>query len=218
MRKLAIALLLTLLLTNIARADLPVPLEDFTKLTPDGEYIFVMLAKGNGDNFSVTGIWEVPEIRATYSQSGLYSASDPAQMLYSVDWNSSYVTLSNNGEYLVRWGPWASKHNYREIAFEFYRNGQLFKSYKVEDLTNRFDQLSYSISHYLWLEKQKFNPKTNQLTIDLISGEHYVFDITTGEMIDPNKGITLMQGGLALLLIIGPASTGWLIWRKRQTV
>lgn len=217
MRKFSIAILLALLITSIARADSPAPLRDFSKLTPDGQYIFVLLAQDIRDGYTDGGIREDAELRAIYSSSGLYSVSDPNQMLYSVDWNAFNIDLSRNGEYLVRWGPWASKSDYSDIAVEFYHNGQLSQSYKVSDLTTRFSKLPHSVSHYMWIEDYVFDEQSQRLTLDLESGEHYVFDITNGKIIEQDKGINIAQIGLGLLLMIILAIAGWLIMRQRRT-
>jgi hypothetical protein len=184
MRKLVLALLLALLLTNVARADLEGPIQDFTKLTPDGGYIFVMLAQPRDDVSKWRRTQSDRKIRELYSQSGLYSAWDPKKLYYTIDWNADSVSLSNYGDYVVRWGFWANNPSFEDIALEFYYRGKLLRSYRVTDLTKRYDAFSYSASHYQWLESDKYDLDTNQLQITLKSGERFIFDATTGEIIE----------------------------------
>jgi hypothetical protein len=212
MRKFLLALLIALFISKIARADEPLPLSDFSKTTADGQYIFVMLVQDLADGYNQGGIITDPQLRKTYPNSGLYSSTDPTQMLYSIDWNAFDVELSHNGQYLVRWGPWASSDGYTDIALEFYKNGKLLKSYRVLDLTNQFGQLEHTVSHYTWLKDHNLDQQNQQLTINLLSGEQYTFDLSTGQIVQGSTGNKIAQLGIGLFLL----SSFWFVWHKRQ--
>jgi hypothetical protein len=216
MRKLALAILIALLIAPIAHADNIQPSKDYSQLTPDGQYIFVMLYKDIIDGYNPYRIEPDPELRATYPHSGLYSAHNPKQLIYSVDWNANQINLSHNGEYLIRWGPLAAAPNYEVMALEFYHNGQLSKSYAVSDLTRRYNKLPNRTNYYDWLADYTFEPNTNTISLNLISGEHYLIDITNGQIIEQHKGIEPAPILLTLLPIL--AIILGLFWREHKTL
>lgn len=213
MHKIAIVMLVTLLLTSIAHADTIKPLADFAQKTPNGQYIFVMLVDNNNDAYSRGGISTDPIIRQTYFKSGLYHANDPSKIRYSVNWNTTKVELSNNGEYLVRWGPWTSKSDYSDMALEFYHNGRRIKAYKVAEITQNPSKLEHNNGSYTWFKESKFDPHSNMLSVTLVTGERHGFDITTGRSVWYYNGPSLLRYVGSILILI----PGWIYWFVRKS-
>lgn len=202
-----------------ALADSPAPIRDFSVELPNGEFLFVMLANNTRDAYNQLGYVEEDEtLRNTYPQSGMYRNDGSTTPLWTVDWNAFGVTLASDGSHLIRWGPWPYQGNYFEIAVEFYRDGKLLKSYKVDDLVFNPMALPHSVSHYRWLEDAGEDLENNTIWVTTYEGRHLVFDMTTGKVIEgrlPIKLTTLIYGA-ALAIVALPLSLGWLLYRKRK--
>ena len=117
-----------------------------------------------------------------YTKSGLYRNDGSTTPLWSVQWYAFTVHLSDNGQHLVRMGPWASGGS--SLAVAFYDRGKLTKSYSVDDLVADIDHLPHSISHFMWRKEVIFDEQANRLTITTLNDERYVFDTAIGEIIE----------------------------------
>lgn len=188
-----------------AYADSPAPQKDYTLSVGDGKYIFVMLSIPNDQSaFGQGGAVQDAKIRTMYKKSGLYTTDDVPKALWTVDWYAFQVDISADGMHLVRWGPWASK--YTEIAVEFYTNGSLTRSYQVNDLVHKPENLPHSVSHFSWRRAADFNSDQKELFIETNNGEQYFFDVSTGLLL--NETLTpepwTIENSIPLLLkIIG---------------
>lgn len=178
------AILILLGSHSLAFADTVMPPQDYVIEVGDGEFVFVMLANPHGRFRSGQGGLRVEEIRAHYSQSGLYRADDPRTPLWTVNWHSSHVYITADGRYLVRPGPWPTHYNFGEIAVAFYEEGRLLESYSVSDLVKNPFTLPQSVSHYRWRQEMDFREERAQLFVRTMHGERYLFDVTTGEVIE----------------------------------
>jgi hypothetical protein len=79
--------------------------------------------------------------------------------LWTVPWFAQQVMLSNTGNELVRFGPWASdQEKHTDLAVAFYFKGKLLKQYQVRDLIKDSERLDYSVSHYAWKASQSTQP------------------------------------------------------------
>jgi hypothetical protein len=80
--------------------------------------------------------------------------------LWTVPWFAQEVMLSNTGDELVRFGPWASDlDQHTDLAVAFYFKGKLLKQYQVRDLIKDPERLEYSVSHYTWSASKSTQPK-----------------------------------------------------------
>jgi len=150
-------------------------------------------------------------------QSGLYYNTTPPQCIYNVDfksnpskqypWNYAYenIIISSDGTYFVDI-PWAVTVSYKyddegnlinfdEIAMEaisFYKNGIHLKTYSVSDLLKDISKARFSVSHVQWenYQKREFDPKYNLLKITTNDDILYMFDITTGKIVDSTDNLT----------------------------
>jgi len=70
----------------------------------------------------------------------------------------------------------------QNIAFEFYDNGVLLRSYRINKLVRNMDRVLYSVSTASWRSwsGKNFDSTNNTLTITTVDNLTYVFDITTG--------------------------------------
>ncbi|MEK7433191.1 MAG: hypothetical protein AABZ74_08675 [Cyanobacteriota bacterium] len=119
--------------------------------------------------------------------------NDTDEILWRTNgWYSYEVHLSQDGKYLVRMGDWPSGEfnlNSKDIAVAFYKEGNLLKMYYTSDLIKNPSSVHHSISHYQWRDynEKNFNMKNNKFYLSTIEGITYIFDITTGNILDKIK-------------------------------
>ena len=204
-------LIILLLPAVLAHADEPVLAGDYIVDVGDGRYIFVMLAS---DSAVIDDI-EDDEIRAKYEKSGLYETGEPGNAIWSVDWYAFEVDISPDGRHLVRWGPWPSIDGYDELALEFYENGGLVRSYRVSDLVAAPQKLPRTVSHLAWRAESEFDGEKGELYLRTENDEEYLFNVTTGDIIEKRRPIAAppctLAGGI---VVLGPVGVSLL--RKRS--
>ena len=108
-------------------ADTPARPHDFTRVTENKEYVFVMLAPDGRAR-------HVSEIRSIYKQSGLYKNDGSSTPLWTEDWYAFEVYPSSDGEHLIRMGPWAGSTH--QLGLSFHKNGTEIKNYRIKDLVH----------------------------------------------------------------------------------
>ena len=98
----------------------------------------------------------------------------------------------------------------------FFSNGNLIKSYTVEDLLANPDEVTYTSAGKFWKsggtrrfnQQANFNPETNALTVETFERQTFIFDISTGEIISQTGAINestlvrLVRWLLSALLVI----------------
>lgn len=168
-----------------AFADSPAPQYDYIEEVAGGKFIFVMLSISNDSSaYGQGGAEQDDKIRSQYTQSGLYKNDGSTQPLWTVEWYAFQVNISSDGEHLVKWGPWAWRDNYHELALLFYRNGQEIKRYHVDNLVADPTSLPHSVSHYMWAQDSSFDDEQGTLFLSTHTGEKYLFDIKSGEILE----------------------------------
>lgn len=207
----ALLALAGLFFAGTAWADSPVEPYDYTLVTEDGRYILVMLSHNAKGDYDQTGFtWPDKEIRAKYSQAGLYKNDGSTTPLWTIDWYAFDVHLSSDGQHLVQYGPWSGTNNYDELALAFHENGRLLIRYSVEDLVANPSSLPHSVSHYIWLKDASFDDAMSELAVETLNEEKYTFDVRTGAMIR-DKLPPAEQGSLSVGLVVAFASVVVLI-------
>ena len=175
-----------------AIADEVLPPQDYSKVSQDGQYIFVMftLDKGWGSVF-----FKNRNLRRKYAQAGLYKNDSSLTPLWTVDWysHSREVYLPSDGKHLVRMGPWPSLWApkdmekggpaLQELAVAFYESGRLLKRYSIGDLVENPKVLPQSVSHFMWMKEVSFDDVSKRLRLSTLDGNKYVFDVNSGEII-----------------------------------
>lgn len=204
-------------------ADSPAPPVDYTKTSPNGEYIFVMLAREDDTSaYNQTHqIVKKEEIRSKYPQSGLYRNDGSSAPLWTVDWYSFGVFVFSDGVHLVKLGPWALSNNYSELALAFYRSGEETKRYSVSALVAHPSSLPQSVSHYMWARSSSFDDHpTNRLHVETYNGERYIFDVTSGQIISktivPVSTPTSVAIGVIGVVIVIVGGIGLALWRRGE--
>ena len=165
-------------------ADKPATLCSYSEPTGDKQHVFVMLAPiAENDCLSQGEVRksEAVLLRKTYDRSGLHLINDPKNPLWTVDWYSFKVFLSQDGRYLVRQGPWASTEN--DEAASFFADGVLLKSYPVKDIVRSVADLPHSASHFQWAKDWNLNSANNTFVIETLEDQRIVFDLTNGQVL-----------------------------------
>jgi hypothetical protein len=160
-----------------AFADSIAPPKDYKVVTENSEFVFIMLVPEQSVRWATLN----PDIRNTYSKSGLYRNDGSNTPLWTIDWYAYSVMPVSDGIHMIRSGPWASSMD--DLAFAFYRNGQELKSYKVKDQVKREWLLPRSVSHFTWRDKVEYQESKGNLYVSTLGvGHSYNFSITTGEI------------------------------------
>lgn len=107
-------------------------------------------------------------------------------------WFSFQVFLSDDGEYLVRMGPWNFGHEPKvgDLAVAFYKKGHLLKEYSTSDLIEDKSAVITSVTHYEWLaniDSALMLDQNNVFMIRTIDNIQYEFDVTTGSIKSKKK-------------------------------
>lgn len=189
--KLTNLLLILMIISSNLMGDSPAIPSDYSVVTKDKKSIFVMRTDDTWSSLDKKFLKEHPK-------SGLYDIKTN-KLLWSINWYSYEVHLSNDGVYLIQPGPWASSSNYDENAVSFYKNGKLLKSYMVKQLVTDLNSVQHSISHYMWRKTTSFDQNSELYHITTYSNDEHTFDITTGEPVkikSPINHLTKDEGAI----------------------
>ncbi|MCU7497633.1 MAG: hypothetical protein HF300_00790 [Ignavibacteria bacterium] len=165
-----------LVFPQLCHADQEAPNATYIKYSPNKKFMIEM----------------VPS--SSYGEQGtgkVYLASDTAKShpIWEINWYAFNVFLSDDGEHLVRFGPWASDiNNYSDLAIAFYRKGKLQKKYKVNNLVKDLSKVDHSVSHYTWTAEVttvKTGFSNDHKTYTLVTSDKlvYEFDVKTGKIL-----------------------------------
>ena len=184
LKSLAIALVLFVLsvaLPASVSADSTRTPTDWSQISKNGKYIFVML-KASDSSTSVPN----PKLRVPlrkYPHSGLYRNDGSLTPLWTVDWYDFGVEVSSDGHHLVRWGPWPVIGQYRTSAVSFYEDGKLMTDYAVNSLVDNPVTLPRTTSHFEWRYDAYLDDDQSLLSVETLHHEKYVFDVTNGNVV-----------------------------------
>lgn len=97
-------------------------------------------------------------------------------------WYSHAVFLTNDGDYLVRIGPWNSgAHPSKEdLALSFYKGGRLLRSYSTAELIRAPNAVRVTTSHYEWRSEEPPYIGMGEFWLTTIEGRFFVFDLESG--------------------------------------
>lgn len=107
--------------------------------------------------------------------------------LWAVDWFANKVEIADDGEYLVRYGPWGTdQNNHSDLGIAFYRRGQLVREYRVNELVKDPKAIVHSASHYLWQPEKQSIPTgfhgDGRYRLVVADKTVYEFELATGEV------------------------------------
>jgi len=90
-------------------------------------------------------------------------------------------------------------------ALEFYGDGVLLNSYRIDDLVRNAGMLRYMSSSTVWLDYESIilDTEKNTFTFTTVDELDYVFDITTGKIASNNNSNGIFRSQLYKPFIIG---------------
>lgn len=171
--------------------------------SPCGEYVFVMVASLDDDgtiDLREGDERQVGEL-SRYPESGLYRTGISDKPLWTVDWYSYGVEISEDGKYLVRPGGWASA--YDDFAVQFYRDGQEIAAHTIDDLIRFPRFLPHTVSHFFWREETAFDPDAYTYFVRTKEGVGFLFDVRTGRIVDVERPVLWLVVAIAACFIAG---------------
>jgi hypothetical protein len=175
-----------------------------------GKYVFVMLGPGSSSrDLTEDERRNEAVVNSKYSKSGLYRAGEAAP-LWTVDWYAYSVILSDDGQHLVREGPWASTGS--DEALTFFVNGKELRSYRIGELCDFPWALPHTVSHFRWLKSMTLDEREHALTVVTLHRDKYVFDLTTGNMTSSRRPARFIIAGIAVVALF----LGFLLIRRRR--
>lgn len=180
----AVALCQNAALSHAAR---PEQAHSYEQPSPDGKYIFVMLAKSRNRGASID------TLNKKYKHSGLYKTGGPAKALWTVNWYAPQVHVSSDGKHLVRIGRKAlssinKQPDMTQLALAFYENGKVLSKYLIEDLVQDPNRLTKSGDSFLWSKRIAFDDASGRLSVTLVTGQDVVFNVKSGKIISIKAG------------------------------
>jgi hypothetical protein len=194
-----------------AQADIPLPPYSYRQVSPDGQYVLVMVApvssEEDPEGWNEDLADDIREIRRLYTRSGLYRNDGSAEPLWTVDWYAHRVDIASDGVHLVRHGPWASST--KQEALSFFAAGVLLRSYRIRDLVDNPLLMRRSVSHFFWEKKGRFDDAGLEYHLKTMDGNRFTFDLRSGEIVSASRPArAVLLGGAVLAL-----GVGFLVWR-----
>ena len=195
----SLALALVFLFPAVARGDSMDRPHSYVKESPDGKYLFVMLAPS--DNALDWGA----EFQTIFPASGMYLNDVSRTPLWTVDWYASSVVVFSDGVHVIRYGWWPE--NLSNEAITFFANGKMLRSYQISDLVDTSLFLDRTVSHFRWerADDTEFDETDHTFSVATISDEKYTFDYTTGEIVSarrPLRAFFVLVAVTALFLVL----------------
>ncbi len=172
--RVTIAIAVFLGFATSAVADSPATPKPLVFASPDGNYYFRLSPSPDFDEAKAEGY--------------LYRVdADADELLYKTKgWYSFSVLVSNDGNSLVRIGPWPSQGQPPEStpALVFYSGGTEFRVFTVADVVKDLSALEHSMSHYSWGGSLEWADGgwDGRVQVHTVEGTTIVFDIETAEI------------------------------------
>lgn len=236
----ALPTLVLLAVAAPALADKPKPVYPVTYSTPspNGQFLFVMLAPPSGDPaLDPDNTDHARELRKKYPASGMYRNDGSTAPLWAADWYAYFVHPADDGAHLVRedspartLAPFIAKRLPDETvreqldgpALSFLANGKVLKTYTVRELVTDVDDLPYSVAHVLWMSDATVTRDGTRFVLTTQDAHQIVFDLATGEEVSRRKAglgggrIWVVRGLMAFVaLFVAAAIVRWLVMGRK---
>ena len=121
---------------------------------------------------------------------GVYYNTEPKELIFRIEYITGNIASSvSSGCFVISDDfrhfaviPFAS----RDTALAFYDNGIMLKRYMIQDLVINMRSVERTVSTAQWenWEMRSFDNINNTLSLTTFEGRTYVFDITTGAIIE----------------------------------
>ena len=213
------AFVVVLLSVAVTTADSMMEPYSYTTPSPDGQYLFVMIAPGTIDQDAGRKVeafaTEIRQIRERYTVSGMYRNDGSTTPLWTFDGYVYCVEPLSDGIHIVVPGPWAMSTE--DAACTFYANGQLLQRYEVGDLFALPWLMQHTASHFFWRDDTSLDDAAKTYSITTKHGERYTFDIATGRIIRSFSPITWTIRIIVVVLVAVVAIYVYR-WKRRRAL
>jgi hypothetical protein len=236
----ALPTLVLLAAAGPALAEKPKPVYPVTYSTPspNGQFLFVLLAPPSGDPaLDPDNTDHAKQLRTTYPASGMYRNDGSTAPLWTVEWYDYAVFPADDGVHLVREhgsarlatfiGKRMPEDKAREQldgpALSFLENGKVLKTYTVRELVTTPDELPHSLTHVMWMSDGTVTRDGRRFVLTTQDAHQVVFDLATGEVVGRKKlglgggQIWVVRGLMAFVaLFVIAAVVRWLVVGRKQ--
>jgi hypothetical protein len=175
--------------SSLSLGDSPALPVSYAVESENEKYIFVMLSPLSKEQelSSLNAEWgeKTSKIRNKYSVSGMYPKDGSSELMWGVSWYAHSIEIANDGELIVRAGPWAS--SFDDEAVTFIKRGEVLKSYKIKELVKKKRKVERTVSHFFWRDETLFDRKQLKYYISTLDSKHYIFNVGDGEIIAGTK-------------------------------
>ena len=179
-------------------------------LSPDGQFVFVVLApltkEEEWDKWIGERGAEVRAIREKWTASGMYRNDGSITPLWTVDWYAYNVAVPSDGEHVVRFQT-PGLQTFSGPTLGFYHRGELVRGYDLPELVG----LPFLTSDD-WLASRHVDDASQTITVETRLGDRYVFDVRTGEMVSRFRPLRCA----VVALVLGIVGLAYFIWRRRR--
>jgi len=180
--------------------------------SPDGQFVFIMIGSYSPEEEPTHYIdaiaAEIRAIRQKYARSGMYRNDDSTTPIWTVDWYAYRIDVPAGGEVVVRYSSGGLETN-TGPALGFYRRGEFTRGYDVSDLVT----LPWFSDRRSWLAEHHLSDDSRTVTVETETGDRYVFDVQTGEMLERFRPIHYAVIGAMALTVLGCV---WWVRRRRK--
>lgn len=164
----------------VARGDSPAQPYPYIVASPNGRFYFKMLP-GEYEYVGSRVVLKRPFIGIAYR---VEPTGESTEIWRTRNWYEFQVYLSDDGDHLVRMGPWAwDQVNHADLAVAFYERGKLLRAHLVCDLLKDPSCVSESVSHYDWQAYRSTQPTglgPKGFHLVLRDGSAYDFNVFDG--------------------------------------
>jgi hypothetical protein len=171
-------------------ADSEVAPHSYKEAVANNKFVFVMIYPGS------------PEVKTedgkVYTRTGLYKNDNSIEPLWTIEGYSHKVFISSDGNYAAKLGPWprlglGGSRDLNQLVVVFYDKGKLTKEYYIKDLVVDASKLQKSVSHFVFNKELSFNEEENIIRLETEDGSSYVFDMSTGEIVESQRGANVFK-------------------------
>jgi len=208
----------------------------YSKPTPDGRHLFVMLAPpGWLDRMPDKYRDESRRLARTYPKSGLYPA-DGTTPVWTVDWYSFrtyplsdavhlvrlYADSTFTAQYIANRLPKAEEE--RQLAARavgFYANGELVREYRVNELVTNPEDLKHSMKHVIWIAGEALDRTGTMFVLNTQDQNQITFNALSGEILSRKKvglaspRMPYILAGTAVLMVLFALGLYWFVRRVK---
>ena len=146
---------------------------------------------------------EIRWIRRTYSKSGLYRNDGSTEPIWEYDglWLNESIIIAPDGEHLILPGGWTGdEHQWNAVLFM--RREQTLGHYYAEDIVSQW--ILQTVLNGFKPPRcvgTSFNSRQMTYTIRTNQGEEFVFDVTSGRIIESRSPFPELYAVAVVVLI-----------------